>query len=78
MPIRYKRGNACRRVVVTIQGSIEPDDAFAIVERQRLEDAWSYGLLYDLRLMTGRLTLAESPSDLGPGLATPCKVHEGV
>jgi hypothetical protein len=28
-------------------------------------DAWSYGLLYDLRLMTGRLTLAELPPILG-------------
>jgi hypothetical protein len=36
-----------------------PDDALAVIERQRLDDARSYGLLYDLRHMTGRLTLAE-------------------
>ena len=44
---------------------IEPDDALAVIERQRLDDAWSYGLLYDLRLMTGRLTLADLRPILG-------------
>src|SRR5271169_5635547 len=48
-----------------VQGTIEPDDALAVIERQRLDDAWSYGVLYDLRLMTGRLTLAELRPILG-------------
>jgi hypothetical protein len=65
MPIRYERDDVRRRVVVTVEDTIEPDDAFAIIERQRLDDAWSYGLLYDLRLMTGRLTLAELRPILG-------------
>ena len=59
MSIRYERDDARRRVMVTVRDSIEPDDAFAVIERQRVDDAWSYGLLYDLRLMTGRLSLAE-------------------
>jgi hypothetical protein len=59
MPIRYERDDSRRCVVVTVQGAVEPNDALAIIERQRLEDAWSYGLLYDLPLMTGRLTLPE-------------------
>jgi hypothetical protein len=59
MPIRYERDDRHRRVVVTVQGTIEPADALAIIERQQLDETWSYGLFYDLRLMTGRLTLAE-------------------
>ena len=58
MPIRYERDDTRRRVMVTVQGTLEPD-ALAVIERQRLDDAWSYGLLYDLRLMTGHLTIAE-------------------
>jgi hypothetical protein len=59
MPIRYERDDARRRVVVTVHGTIEPDDAFAVIEQQRLDDAWSYGLLYDLRLMTGEPTVTD-------------------
>jgi hypothetical protein len=65
MPIRYECDDARRRVVVTVQGTIDPDDSLAIIERQRLDDTWSYGLLYDLRLMAGRLTLAELRPILG-------------
>jgi hypothetical protein len=36
-------------------------------------DAWSYGLLYDLRLMTGRLTLAELPPILGRASQNPLR-----
>jgi hypothetical protein len=65
MPIRYECDDARRRVVVTVQGTIDPDDSLAVIERQRLNDAWGYGLLYDLRLMAGRLTLAELRPILG-------------
>jgi hypothetical protein len=65
MPIRYECDDARRRVVVTVQGTIDPDDSLAVIERQRLDDAWTYGLLYDLRLMTGRLTLLELRPILG-------------
>ena len=60
MSIRYERDDARRRVVSIGQGTIEPGDTFAVIERQRLDDTWAYGVLYDLRLMTGRLTLATS------------------
>jgi hypothetical protein len=59
MPIRYERDGARRRVVIIAQGTIEPDDAITVIERQCLDDTWRYGVLYDLRLTTGRLTLAE-------------------
>src|SRR5229473_38088 len=65
MPIRYERDDVSRRVMLTVQGPIEPDDAFAVIDRQRVDPTWSYGLLYDLRLMTGRLTLAELRPILG-------------
>jgi hypothetical protein len=65
MSIRYERDDARRRVVIIVQGTIEPDDMFAVIERQRLDDTWSYGVLYDLRLMAGRLTLAELRPILG-------------
>src|SRR6266851_6019194 len=65
MSIRYERDDASRRVVIIVQGTIEPDDVFAVIGRQRLDSAWSYGLLYDLRSMTGRLTLAELRPILG-------------
>src|ERR1700682_4108616 len=65
MSIRYERDDARRRVVIIAQGAIEPDDTFAVIERQRLDDTWCYGVLYDLRLMTGRLTLAELRPILG-------------
>ena len=65
MSIRYECDDARRRVVIIVQDTIEPDDAFAVIERQRLDDTWSYGVLYDLRLMTGRLTLVELRPILG-------------
>src|SRR5437879_4076027 len=71
MSIRYEHDDASRRVVIIVQGTIEPDDAFAVIGRQRLDNAWSYGLLYDLRFMTGRLTLAELRPILGPRSAMP-------
>jgi hypothetical protein len=70
MSIHYERDDARRRVVVTIQGTVEPDDALAIIERQRVDDAWSYGLLYDLRHMTERLPLAELRQMLSRGGAS--------
>ena len=66
MSIRYERDDASRRVVIIVQGTIEPDDVFAVIGRQRLDNAWSYGLLYDLRFMTGRLTLAKLRLWAGP------------
>jgi hypothetical protein len=77
MPIRYERDDARRRVVVTAEGTIDPYDTLGVIERQRLDDAWSYGLLYDLRLMTGRLTLAELRPVLGRGLQSRSAARRG-
>jgi hypothetical protein len=53
MPIRYERDDARRRVVVTVQGPFSVADFLAVMERQRDERAWTYGMLSDLRGMTG-------------------------
>jgi hypothetical protein len=53
MPIRYERDDARQRVVVTVHGPFAVADFLAVIERQRGDDAWAYGMLYDLRGMTG-------------------------
>src|SRR6266852_4140104 len=53
MPIRYERDDVNRRVVVTVQGPFAVADFLAVIERQRGDEAWTYGMLYDLRGMTG-------------------------
>ena len=59
MPIRYERDDARRRVVITIQGPFEPADFLAVIERWRGEDVGAYGMLYDLRSMTGEPSIAD-------------------
>jgi hypothetical protein len=58
MPTQYERDDVRRRVIVTMTGAAEPDDFIAVIERQRAEGTWSYGLLYDLRHMTTPQSLA--------------------
>jgi len=53
MPIRYERDNARRRVVVTVEGPFAVADFLAVIERQRGDGVWTYGMLCDLRGMTG-------------------------
>src|SRR5437879_4661582 len=59
MPIRYELDDLRRRVVVTVEGLFRTDDIFTIMARQRAEHTWSYGLLCDLRGMTGTPTVGE-------------------
>jgi len=53
MPIRYELDDLGRRVVVTIEGPFTPADVLAIIERRRADNTGAYGILYDLRGMTG-------------------------
>jgi hypothetical protein len=53
MPIRYERDEARRRVVVTVKGPFAVADFLAVLERQRVDGAWTYAMLYNLRGMTG-------------------------
>jgi ribosomal protein S28E/S33 len=59
MPIRYELDDVHRRVVVTVHGPFQVDDILAIMARQRAEQTWTYGILYDLQGMTGEPTIAE-------------------
>jgi hypothetical protein len=59
MPIQYARDDAHRRLMVTVEGPFQRSEILTVIERQRAEDTWSYGLLYDLRRITGHPTLAE-------------------
>jgi len=59
MPIQYARDDAHRRLMVTVEGPFQRSEILTVIERQRTEDTWSYGLLYDLRRATGHPTLAE-------------------
>jgi hypothetical protein len=59
MPIRYELDDLQRRIVVTVEGLFFTDDILAIMARQRAEQTWTYGILYDLRGMTGEPTIAE-------------------
>jgi hypothetical protein len=57
MPIRYELDDV--HVVVTVHGPFQVDDILAVMARQRAEQTWAYGILYDLRGMTGGPTIAE-------------------
>jgi ribosomal protein S28E/S33 len=59
MPIRYERDDFHRRVVATIEGPFQVDDMLEIMARQRAEQTWTYGILYDLRGITGHPTSAD-------------------
>jgi hypothetical protein len=59
MSIRYDLDDFRRRVVVTIEGTFQMDDMFAIMTRQRAEHTWTYGILCDLRGMTGEPTVTD-------------------
>jgi hypothetical protein len=47
----YDRDDARRRIRVTAQRLLNASDLIAIVDQQLEEQAWSYGTLYDLRLV---------------------------
>ena len=59
MPVRYERDDARRRIVTTVDGPFWTAEILAVINRQRGEGAWGYGMLYDLRGMTGKPTLAD-------------------
>src|SRR5579864_4598399 len=59
MSIRYELDDLRRRVVVTIGGPFAPADFLAIIERRRADNTGAYGILYDLRGMSGEPTIAD-------------------
>jgi len=65
MAVVYERDDARRRVLVTVEGAFQTSDMLTVIERQRVEDTWSYGILYDMRHMTGRPTLPDLREIMG-------------
>src|ERR1700738_1037054 len=59
MPVRYERDDTRRRVVVTVHGAFQASDMLTVIERQRAENTWNYGTLFDLRRMAGHPTIAD-------------------
>ena len=59
MPVRYERDDARRRVVVTVEGALQTSEMLAAIGRQRAENTWNYGTLFDLRRVAGYPTVAE-------------------
>jgi hypothetical protein len=59
MPIRYELDDLKRRVVVTVEGPFGPEDLRAVIERRRTDNSGAYGILYDLRDMTGEPAIAD-------------------
>jgi hypothetical protein len=50
VPLYYECDPAARRVTVTSMGAVGLDEALEVIDRQAADGAWSYGLLYDVRL----------------------------
>ena len=59
MPVGYERDDTRRRVVVTVHGALRKRDMLTVMARQRAEDTWGYGMLFDLRRVTEHPTLAD-------------------
>ena len=53
MPVRYERDDTRRRVVVTVEGALQTSEMLAAIGRQRAENTWNYGTLFDLRRVAG-------------------------
>jgi hypothetical protein len=70
MPIRYELDDLRRRVVVTVDGPFAPEDFRAIIERRRADNTGAYGILYDLRGMTGEPTTADLRQFMGAAAQT--------
>jgi hypothetical protein len=56
MPISYDRLDDERMVVVTLDGTFESDDIVEVMRRVDADSLWSYGMLWNLRHMSGSPT----------------------
>ena len=60
MTVTYDRDDRRRRIIVQLAGAFELPAALAFVDRLAVEEAWSYGRLYD----TSKLATAPTMSEL--------------
>jgi hypothetical protein len=59
MSIHYELDDVYRRVVVTVEGPFTAEDFRAVIKRRHADKSEGYGILYDLRGMTGEPTTAD-------------------
>jgi hypothetical protein len=59
MAVQYQRDDGRHRVVITFPQVYQVADAVEAIERHHAEGAWSYGVLYDLRLLHGQPAVAD-------------------
>jgi hypothetical protein len=59
MPVRFERDDGRRRVVVAVEGALQPDEVLGILAQRRTDGTVTYGTLCDLRSMTGRPTMGD-------------------
>jgi hypothetical protein len=59
VPIQYERSDARRRALIMITGAFDVTEVLECLERHRLEGGWTFGLLYDLRLMVGQPSIED-------------------
>jgi hypothetical protein len=59
MAFNYARDDVHHRIVVTLYGAFHKDEGLAVFKRHYLEDVGNYSVLYDLRGLTGKPTLAD-------------------
>jgi hypothetical protein len=71
MPVQYERDDVRRRVVITVQGALQMSEMLTAIERQRTEDTWTYGALFDFRRVVGHPTVAELRDLMGQASGHP-------
>lgn len=54
MPIDTTVDHSSRRIVASAEGSFRADELVAFLEYMRSSGTWSYGVLFDMRLVTGQ------------------------
>ena len=58
MPFQVERDDAAKRIVAIGEGEFRPEDVIQVLNSLRDSVAWSYGMLFDGRRMTGTSTVA--------------------
>ena len=59
MPIEISRDDDARRVIAVASGEFQADDFAKILAQLRSSGTWTYGVLLDVRRMTGTPAIAE-------------------
>ena len=59
MPVKVTRDDAAKRIVAVGEGEFRADEIIEVLSDLHGSDAWAYGMLFDVRRMTGTTTTAE-------------------